>query len=167
MRRISLVASIVILASSMTGCATTKGTLTDLQRSAMKSRVMEGSRDDVFRSTTAVLQDKGYAVKESDAGSGTLCAQTGRLPLGFGSEVYTATFRFEAIAEKKVKIRLSISRAVFDAAGREAPCFPLVDNEFVMGTPVHRAGVVEDPDMYQDFYEEIGKKMTRGSQPAR
>jgi len=159
MRKIPLVASLALVIFTVTGCAATKETLTDLERAALKSRAIDGTRDAAFSATLAALQNADYIVKESDAATGEIRAETERSALGFGSEQYTATVRLETIAENKVRIRLSISRATFDPAGREVPAFPPMDNEFVMGTPVHKAGPIDEPKRYVDLYLAIEKKL--------
>lgn len=145
----------------LTGCTTAPSSqLTPLQRRVMESKELEGSLDDAFRATVAVLQDKGYLVKTSDRDGGIIYAESGLTNVkdywfGMGNYQYRVTVNFEKFTENRTKIRVSISTEIFNVAGGPWP-MPSLGNI--------KAGPVEDPQVYQDLYAEIQKEMFRRTQ---
>jgi len=121
----------------------------------MESKELEGSFDDAFKATIAVLQDKGYQIKTSDHDGGIIYAETGLTNVkdylfGLGTYQTKATVNFEKFTEKRTKIRISISTEIYP--------LPIGDLGNI------KAGPVEDPQVYQDLYAEIQKEMFRRTQ---
>jgi hypothetical protein len=160
MGKVSAKLFFILLASgmifSLAGCLTTSSSqLTSLQRRVMESKELEGSFDDAFRATVAVLQDKGYAIKTSDHSGGLIYAESAitNVPdymFGMGSYQYRITANFEKFTAKRTKIRLSISTEVIP--------LPIIDLGNI------KPGPVEDPQVYQELYAEIQKEMFRRAQ---
>jgi len=151
----------LVIVFSLTGCFTASSSkLTSLQRRIMESKELEGSFDDAFRATIAVLQDKGYSIKTSDHDGGLIYAESGVANVkdvwfGMGNYQYRATANFEKFTENRTKIRLSLSTEISSIAGGPWP-MPELGNI--------KAGPVEDPQVYQDLYAEIQKEMFRRAQ---
>ncbi|MDP2905946.1 MAG: hypothetical protein Q8O22_06590 [Candidatus Omnitrophota bacterium] len=145
----------------LAGCMTAPPSqLTPLQRRVMESKELEGSFDDAFRATIAVLQDKGYLVKTSDRDGGLVYAESGLTNakdywFGLGNYQYKVTVNFEKFTETRTKIRLSIATEIYNITGGPWPMPTLGDI---------KAGPVDDPRMYQDLYAEIQKEMFRRAQ---
>ncbi len=139
---------------SVAGCAMNSSQLTSLQRRVMESKELEGSFDDAFKATIAVLQDKGYQIKTSDHNGGLIYAESALTNVkdywfGMGSYQSKATVNFEKFTENRTKIRISISTEIL----------PLpVDLGNI------KPGPVEDPQVYQELYAEIQKEMFRRAQ---
>ena len=155
MRKISLVYLIPIIIIVIAGCLTLGPKLTPLQRRVMESKELEGTFDDAFRATIAVLQDKGYQIKTSDYDGGIIYAETVPTQFTFatGAVQDKVTVTFEKFTEDRVKIRANIIRAVTNA----------------QGDPYHtpfasKSGPVENPRVYQELYMEVQREMFRRDQ---
>lgn len=59
------------------GCATTP-TLSPMQVRAITTRTVEGSYENIFRSTLTILQDNGYIIKNTDMQTGLIVANVDR-----------------------------------------------------------------------------------------
>ena len=158
MKRLIYLFTLVILLS---GCASsaskpTSPRLTPLQRREFESKELEGTFDSAFKATIAILQDKGYMIKTSDYESGLVYAETEPhiLPGQFGyTEVYITTINFEKFTENRIKMRLSIIRQLFTPYGKKDLMTPF--------RPTLLTGNIDEPRMYQDFYNEIQTEMFR------
>ncbi len=156
MKKTAFVLAAIIL---FVGCAS--ATLTPLQRRVMESKELEGTYEDAFRSTMAILQDKQYIVSTSDHSGGIIIAKTALLPatknwpaLPVGAkEKLEISINLEKFTASIVKIRASILRYYFDLAGN-----PL--HWWIKSLPP----LVEEPQAYSDFYAEIQKEMFRRAQ---
>lgn len=155
MRRTLFIVVISILTSSVAGCATGPQ-LTSLQRRVIESKEFEGTFDDVFKSTIAVLQDKGYSVRTSDYNAGLICAETERGPcIPFkGAYQYDAMINIEKFTDNRTKIRIAMKRYIFDLYGR--PFDPPMSSV--------KPGSVQESEIYQDLYAEIQKEVFRRAQ---
>lgn len=156
MKKITYLFVLVMLIS---GCSSvywqlTSQRLTPLQRRVLESKELEGKFDDAFKATISVLQDKGYMIKTSDYGIGLIYAESAPhlLPgqLGY-TEAYSITINFEKFTEDRVKMRLSIFRQLYTPYGKKDGMTPF--------KPFILTGMVDEPQMYQDFYNEILKEM--------
>jgi hypothetical protein len=126
----------------------------------MESKELEGTFEDGFKATMAVLQDKGYMLKTSDSNGGIIYAESGLSNVkdhwfGLGNYQYKVTVNLEKFTENRVKIRISINIEIFNIVGGPWPFPKLGDIQ---------SGPVEDPQMYQDLYAEIQKEMFRRRQ---
>lgn len=140
---------------SAAGCVTAPSQLTPLQRRVMESKELEGSFDDAFKATIAVLQDKGYLIKTSDHSGGLIYAESALMNVkdfwfGMGNYQFKATVNFEKFTENRTKIRISISTEIVPP--------------FIINLGSIKAGPVEDPQVYQDLYAEIQKEIFRRAQ---
>ena len=79
-KRNILLSSVSLLMLSLVGCSTPSSTLTPLQRRVMEAKELEGSYDDAFKATLAVLQDRQYNVKTSDYQGGIVYAESQMQP---------------------------------------------------------------------------------------
>ncbi len=121
----------------VSGCATE---LTPLQRRAIESRDLEGKFDDAFKSTLQVFQDHGYTVKSTDYQSGVIQGATGFKPEFIYMVNHEITATLEQFGENRVKERLSLVRiAKMDDQQNSKP--------------------VDDPELFQQMYDEIQKEM--------
>jgi len=155
MRKALFIALVAIILFNVTGCATGPQ-LTSLQRRVIESKEFEGTFDDVFKSTVAVLQDKGYRIRTSDYNGGMIYAGTERGPCipCKGSYQYDAIINIEKFTDKRTKIRISLTRDIRDLWGN--PWNPPLSNI--------KPGPVQEPEIYQDLYAEIQKEIFRKAQ---
>ena len=146
---------------SLVGCSTPSSTLTPLQRRVMEAKELEGSYDDAFKATLAVLQDRQYNVKTSDYQGGIVYAESQMQPAPNPSTLakltilYTnkndfpfrmkTTVTFEKFTDKITKVRFTIYK------------------EYPPGAN-YGTGVLEEPDEYQALYADIQKEMFRRAQ---
>ncbi len=153
MRKIYYFLFVIVIFITMAGCVTVDSHLTPLQRKTMESKELEGTYEDAVKSTISVLQDKGYEIKNSDYQGGIIYAESSN-SIGYGgSESYSVTINFEKFTETIVKMRLSIHRQLYNAISAKRQKF--------FG---HISGIVNDPKLYQDFYNEVQNEMFRRAQ---
>jgi len=126
----------------LAGCVTG---LTDLQRRSIESKDLEGTVDNAFKATMAVLQDRGFVIKHTDSAAGVLQAETG-MKQGFLQEFnYAVTATLEQFGDNNVKERITITKnSVFQGA---------------YGSRSENSEIVDDPKMMQDIYEQIQKEI--------
>ena len=157
MRKILFLISVSAVIFTLSGCAALEQfeqklapqpQLTSLQRRVMEAKELEGTFDDAFKATIAVLQDKGYMIKTSDFTGGIIYAETssGTFVPFQSSSAYKATVNFEKFTNDRTKIRISLYRDTYD------------------GFSGVQGGPVQDPQIYQDLYAEIQKEMFRRAQ---
>ncbi len=147
----------------MAGCSTAGSTLTPLQRRANECKRLEGSFDDAFKATLAVLQDRQYNIKTSDYQAGIIYAESDLYPASDPSVLsklaiaYTGpgdyqfrmktTITFEKVTDKITNIRLTVYKVLSG-----------MNN----GKDVNKGtGLVEEPKVYQEWYAEIQKEIFR------
>lgn len=115
----SLLAVIVVLSLACSGCipliaggligaAVVKSSnsqkrlkLSEMQRRAIESKEIEGTKEDVIRSTVTVFQDKGFVVQTSDY-------QTGIISGGTENPFFQATVSVEGFTADRTKIRITM-----------------------------------------------------------
>ncbi|MDD5155070.1 MAG: hypothetical protein PHF11_01095 [Candidatus Omnitrophica bacterium] len=131
-----------LLAAFLSGCATG---LSDLQRRSIESKDLEGSLDNAFKATMAVLQDRGFVIKHTDSTAGVIQAETG-MKSGFLQEYnYVITATLEQFGENRVKERITITKNI------------VVQGMY--GSRSESSVVVDDPKMLQEIYEQIQKEI--------
>ena len=152
------------MAVLISGCTSTSSQLvsqklTPIQRRSLESKELEGKFDDAFKATIAVLQDKSYMIKTSDFESGLIYGETAKEVTNnvwHFKSAYKVTINFEKFTENRTKMRLTIFRQMYNSFGIEIPEAP--DSKRL------KTGAVENPHMYQDFYNEIQQEMFRREQ---
>lgn len=82
--------SIFLLLTILVGCATGPQ-LSQMQIRQLTTKMIEGSYENVFRATMAVLQDQGYIIKNTDMNSGLIVANIDRETSNF-SQAMQAIF---------------------------------------------------------------------------
>lgn len=75
--------------------------LTEMQRRSIESKEIEGTREDVIRSTVTVFQDKGFVVQTSDYQAGII---SGAIEKPF----LQVTVSVEGFTSNRTKIRVTI-----------------------------------------------------------
>ena len=166
MKKVCFILLSVIIIFNVVGCVTSEPQLTSLQLRVMESKELEGTLDDAFKSSVAILQDKGYDIKNSDYQGGIISGiASNQLRLHPGwTQVDTTTINLERFTENRVKLRLSISRQIYNYLGWKMPYCLVEANALEIGTKFVYSGTVEDPKVYQDFYAEVQKEMFRRAQ---
>ena len=115
MRKTLLVPLGLLLVCGLVGCGITGigfyngggPELTPLQKRVMESKELEGSYNDAFKATIAVLQDDGYTIKSSDITGGLICAELHTAAVA--SPPITLTINIEKFTEDRVRVRSSFS----------------------------------------------------------
>lgn len=134
--------TLFLLVIFFSGCATG---LSDLQRRTIESKDLEGSLDNAFKATMAVLQDRGFVIKHTDSTSGVIQAETGMKP-GFLQEYnFVITATLEQFGENRVKERITITKNT------------VVQGMY--GSRSESSTIVDDPKMLQEIYEQIQKEI--------
>ena len=162
MKKLCILALLVLMA----GCSTASPTLTPFQSRAIESKELEGSFDDVFKATLAVLQDKQYDIKTSDYEGGIIYAESGIYPPSHPSVLaklaitylskddyqfrMKTTITFEKVTDKITKMRLTIYKL-----------FLGTNNGFDVNKGT---GIVQEPKVYQDWYDAIQTEVSRRAQ---
>jgi len=141
------------MAMLVNGCATTITPSTPLQRKVIESKELEGTYEDTFKSTISILQDKGYQITNSDYSGGIISAEYSNSIAYGGSESYSATINFEKFTENRIRMRLSIYKQLYNSIGAKRLKFSGLTS-----------GIVNEPKLYQDFYNEIQKEIFLRSQ---
>lgn len=148
--------SVTALSFFLAGCITTKPKTTPLQRRAIESKEFEAGFDDVFRATLTVLQDQGYAIKNSDYNAGVIRGE-GNTKLDFwgNSTLYELTATIEKFTEVRTKMRLMLvkkitgtKKSLFSIFGGSSPPYP-----------VQTSNIVDEPKFIQRFYAQIQKEI--------
>lgn len=125
------------------GCATTE--LSPLQMRSIQSRDLEGTFDNAFKATLQVLQDYGYAVKNTDYDSGVIQGETGIKQDFWGTmKWFEMTATLEQFGENRVKERLSLI-----AKAKSSSQYGTHEN----------SKMVEDAELFQRIYDNIQKEM--------
>jgi len=121
-----------------------KAQLTSLQRKLLESRDLQGKYQDAYKATLQVLQDYGYAIKNTDYDSGVVHGETG-IESSWGRMTwFEATATIEQFGDDTVKERLSIlskSRSSSQYGTHES------------------SKKVEDPELFNKIYDDIQKEM--------
>lgn len=134
--------TLFLLVIFLSGCATG---LSDLQRRTIESKDLEGSLDNAFKATMAVLQDRGFVIKHTDSTAGVIQAETGMKP-GFLQEYnFVITATLEQFGENCVKERITITKNT------------VVQGMY--GSRSESSTIVDDPKMLQEIYEQIQKEI--------
>ena len=151
---------LLIASFGMSGCMSGPQ-LTPLQQRVMQSKELEGTYEDAFRSTMAILQDKQYIASTSDYAGGVIMAKTPRLPSSWGcTKENEMSINVERFTESITKIRVSIYAYFYSMAGVRLT--DKYNNQILGGSG--NGPLVQDPKIYQDFYAEIQKEMFRRAQ---
>jgi len=118
--------------------------LTTLQRKLLESKDLQGRYQDAYKATLQVLQDYGYAIKNTDYDSGVIHGETG-IKSSWGTMRWSeATATIEQFGDNTVKQRLSILKKAKSSSQ--------------YGTH-ERSEVVEDPELFAKMYDDIQKEM--------
>lgn len=138
--------TILVLAVLLSGCAPTmQPELTPLEKREIQSRSYPQSKEVVFRSVIAVLQDHGYTIRDADIETGHLVAESSResgyvLFVGNVAKQTRATAFVERIGDHTT-VRMSFvdSAQVFGDYGQ------------TNATDAQ----IWDPESYQKFFEAL------------
>lgn len=120
--------------------------LTSLQRKQLESKDLHGKYENAYKATLQVLQDHGYAIKNTDHASGVIHGETGKewnmwLETMEWLEI-TATI--EQFGDDTVKERLSILKKI-----KRSSQYGTHEN----------SEMVEDPELFAKIYDDIQKEM--------
>ena len=137
-KRILALGLFIVLGISLAGCATPS--LSTLQRRAIEGRDMEGTFDDAFKASLAVLQDKGFIIDHTDYDAGVIKATTGKKTGWRSVYSFNASITIEQFGENNVKERI-----VF-----------LQENK---RKSTETSKIIEDSQYLQEIYEAIQKEM--------
>ena len=123
----------------ITGCNEVQ--LTSLQRKQLESKDLQ----DAYKSTLQVLQDYGYAIKNTDYNSGVIHGETGIVRNFWGIMRWTEiTITLEQFGDNTVKERMAI--------------FQKEKSSSQYGTH-EKSKVVETPELFNKMYDDIQKEM--------
>lgn len=126
------------------GCATTQ--LSDLQRRSIEAKDLEGTFDNAYKATLAVLQDRGFIIDHTDYDAGVIKATTGKNFQFFKGVVSrNVSVTIEQFGENRVKERITFLENVSVNAG-------------YYGTS-EKSKIIDDPRLLQEIYDAIQKEM--------
>ncbi|MBU0477112.1 hypothetical protein KKC91_00885 [bacterium] len=142
MKRILLVS---MLGMFLCGCAGAQ--LSSIQRRNIEAKQFEGSFDNAFKATLAVLQDRGFMVKHTDYSAGVIQAETGvKRSFWTGRETkFTVSVTIEQFGENVVKERITFLKGRVVDAGQYGRS--------------ENSNIIEDPTLLQEIYNEIQKEI--------
>lgn len=142
MRNLLLCVS-VFLGVFIAGCNDAQ--LSPLQRKLLESKDLQGKYQDAYKSTLQVLQDYGYAIKNTDYDSGVIHGETGIVKDFWGMMRWTeVTATLEQFGDNTVKERLSILK-------KEKSSSQYGTHE--------KSKVVETPELFGKMYDDIQKEI--------
>jgi hypothetical protein len=119
--------------------------LSPLQRKQLESKDLQGKYVDAYHSTLQVLQDYGYAIKNTDYDSGVIHGETGIDRNFWGDMRWTEiSATLEQFSENIVKVRMSI-------INKEKKSSRYGTDE--------KSTIVETPEIFSKMYDEIQKEM--------
>jgi len=131
-----------VLMLFIVGC--NEAQLTPSQRKLLECRDLQGNYQDAYKSTLQVLQDYGYAIKNTDYDSGVIHGETG-IKNDWGTmRWFEATATIEQFGDDIVKERLSILKKAKSSSQ--------------YGTH-ERSDEVEDPELFNKMYDDIQKEI--------
>lgn len=144
----------LIMAALLSGCATPNANLSPMQRRVLTTRLIQGDREDTFRSIMTVLQDQGYSIRNTDMDAGLISAYVARRStgsLGITAEPRTG---FEmscivgAVSEHTTEVRLNIRKSY--------------EGERSLFERMRDAGPeVYDAEVLQNFFDQIVVEVKR------
>ena len=119
--------------------------LSPLQRKQLESKDLQGKFQDAYKATLQVLQDYGYAIKNTDYDSGVIHGETGIVKDFWGMMRWTEiTATLEQFGDNTVKERLAILE-------KEKSSSQYGTHE--------KSKVVETPELFNKMYDDIQKEM--------
>lgn len=127
----------------LAGCVTPQ--LSDLQRRSIEAKELEGTFDNAYKATLAVLQDKGFIIDHTDYNAGVIKATTGKnFQLFRGNVSRNVSVTIEQFGENRVKERITFLENVS------------VSSQY--GTN-ENSRIIDDPALLQEIYDAIQKEM--------
>jgi hypothetical protein len=114
------------------------------QQKLLESKDLQGIYKDAYKATLQVLQDYGYAIKNTDYESGVIHGETGMKVDWFLMKWSEITVTLEQFGDNTVKARLTV-------LNKER-----VSSQY--GTS-EKSKVVEDPALFSKIYDDIQKEM--------
>ena len=139
------IALLILIASCLNGCATTKPQKTSLELQAMQAKEFNTEKKVAFQSTLSVFQDLGYVIQQADLETGFITAKSPTtntmVPfVGMSMNDTKATAFVEQLgAKSKVRLNFVASHETSNAYGMKSS----------QDTPV------EDPLIYQNAFVKI------------
>jgi hypothetical protein len=162
------------VAAALAGCATIpedalKPTPDSLERRQLQSRRLDGiSETNLLAASAGVLQDLGFNIDESETKLGVIVASKDRSAWNAGqiaAAVALALFGAQYAVDKTQKIRVSlVTRPALAADGTpraDSQILRITIQRLVWNTDnqLSRIDSIEDPMVYQEFFERLSKSI--------
>lgn len=149
--------SIFFLLTFLFGCAAGPQ-LSQMQIRQLTTKMIEGSYEDVFRSTMTILQDQGYVIKNTDMNSGLIVANIDRETSG-GSQFMQALF-LGTITDKNTVIEVSATVNKLSEQNQELR-LNIQETNYSGSGAKQKINQIYDEKVYQDLFNQITLEVKR------
>lgn len=148
---------IFLLLTFIVGCASGPQ-LSQMQIRQLTTKIIEGSYENVFRSTMTILQDQGYVIKNTDMNSGLIVANIDR-ETSVGSQFMQALF-LGTITDKNTVIEISATVNKLNEQNQEVRLNIQETNYSISGAK-QNIRQIYDEKVYQDLFNQITLEVKR------